>query len=529
MVLALVILWFLAVSRTALWWLGLWQLKEYRFDRLRVHITTSEGRRQFLSGLGLARILAGFFVFPLLGAAITPLALLVYYAGEALYTGFIISQRRFKRPKPTLRAGLITVASLVSAAVGAWWLFSVAGLGALLGVHGFMALIITVWVVATEPFTRLVKGRIIRRAAAYRATLKHLTVVGVTGSYGKTSTKVFLTHILKSADVRVVSPPGNVNSVIGLADFLLHQVTPLHSVLVAEMAAYTMGEIAQSATLLAPSIGIVTAINDQHMALFGSRANIISAKYELIQALSKSGTAIFNDDDEACHAMAGRTSHLRVILFSQAHRADVYADNIRQGKGNLDFTLHAEGGAVAISAPVIGTHLTSTLLAAASAALALGVPLNLIAESAKSITVPYATMEIQKGFKGATIIDDSYSANPDGVAAALTMLREYSARKRFVLMRPMIELGRYGAAAHRTLGGQLAQSCDYAFFVNHDFEAEIREGAGEKGMTRDRLMFSRSVGAMAERLNDFVEAGDVVLLENRIPAGLKRLITLRQA
>lgn len=524
---ALLILWLAAVTRTILGSLTLWQIKEYRLDRFRAHLETREGLRQLFNGAGPARAVAGLLLAPmfaLLDARSLLGLLALYYLAEAVYTAGLLIKRRLKRPDFTGRALLIAAFSMATALGFVFWAGDQLGLAVFLVAHGLAWLITTLWIFISQPLINALKEKARQQAVVHRVSLKKLTVVGITGSYGKTSTKTFLTQILQANKVNVVASPGNTNTEIGLAHFLTHNVQPRHKVFVAEVGAYRLGEIRRVTEFLKPQIGIVTAINDQHVALFGSRANIIKAKYELIEALPREGLAIFNDDDEACRTMANNTSHVKVMRYSASHRADVWAENIRSGQQNLTFTLRAGREAQAVTADVIGSHLTSTLLAASSAALALGLTLEEISKGARQVEVPAATMEIKPGFKGSIVIDDSYSANPDGVAAALSMLAEYPARKRFLVMRPMIELGRYGAAAHRALGEQIAQSCDFAFFINRDFEAEIREGAAKQGLTPEKLIFSASPTKLAVLINDFVSAGDVILLENRIPEALKRLI-----
>ena len=523
------LLWLAGFGRSLLGVLSIWQIKEYRLDRYRAHLTTSEGRLQILNGGAVIRVALAAVAFGVLGLGLwwwLAGAALIWFLGELAYTIFRWRQGKLRRPKLTTRAKIILGMAGLLLIVYFYFNFKAQFFPiGLLVIHALVWPLTTVAIFATAPIVGYLKRRLIKKAGIYRAGLKNLKMVGVTGSYGKTSTKMFLAHFLASAGLRVVSSPGNVNTDIGLARFLLTDVKASHQVCVAEMAAYRLGEIKRSAAFIRPEIGILTAINDQHLALFGSRENISRAKYELIDALpAKGGLAIFNDDNEACYDLANQTQHVKVVRYSYNHRADLYATDIRQSERGLEFVLHLKVQDLPIRAPILGTHLVSTFLAASAAALALGVTPTQIQAAASTLRVPGATMEPRRGFKGALVIDDSYSANPDGVAVALNMLKDYPARKRFVVMRPMIELGSFGAAAHRVLGQQLARSCDFALFINHDFEAEIRAGALEAGLTAERLIFDHHENRLAALLRDLVQAGDVILLENRIPGWLKDLI-----
>ncbi len=203
-------------------------------------------------------------------------------------------------------------------------------------------------------------------------------VIGITGSYGKTSTKYLLEHLL-SNHCRVLKTPLSYNTLMGVCRVINEHLDVGCEAFIAEMGAYRRGDIKELCDFVHPTTGILTAIGPQHLERFKTIENVQATKYELIEALPSSGVAIFNNDDLRCRALAGRTTHVRVMRYgveTRGQRLDLWAENIAMGPGGLSFTLvEKTGGRINVRTILLGRHNVLNILGACCAALSIGIPL----------------------------------------------------------------------------------------------------------------------------------------------------------
>ncbi|HEY3249426.1 MAG TPA: Mur ligase family protein, partial [bacterium] len=243
------------------------------------------------------------------------------------------------------------------------------------------------WLLA--PVQRAINGRFLRTASARLAEVKPI-VIGITGSYGKTSTKHFLQTIL-SQRYRTLMTPGSYNTYMGVCRVINERLAAEHEVFIVEMAAYGRGEIREIADLVHPRIGILTAIGPQHLEWFGSIENIEATKYELMQSLPPGGAAVFNADDPRCRALADRTTHVKVLRFgiTAPGTLRVRAEGVAHSRQGLSFVLVDDSAArVPVATRLLGRHNVPNILAAAAAALELGLSLEDIAAGAARLEAP---------------------------------------------------------------------------------------------------------------------------------------------
>jgi len=353
-------------------------------------------------------------------------------------------------------------------------------------------------VLGFQPFATLGKRRIIQKAKEKRATLPNLKVIGITGSYGKTSTKEFLFAILQKR-FRVVKTPEHRNSEVGVSQTMLQDLQDDTEIFICEMGAYNKGGIKLLAGIAKPQIGILTGINEQHMATFGSQENIIQAKYELIQSLPPDGIAFFNAKNSYCVELYNKTT-IKKILYGQSASF--------RGEENI--------------------------LGAMAVAKELGMSDQEISSAVKEIKNTFPGMQIKKGMGGVTIIEATYSANPDGVMAALEYLKNLpgppagEAGKKIIVMPCLIELGKASKEVHKRIGAKIGEVCDLAIITTEEHFEDIREGAllrqgyGGREKQDDRLVFLENPQEILEKIKSTTTEGDMVLLEGRVPVLLQR-------
>lgn len=304
------------------------------------------------------------------------------------------------------------------------------------------------------------------------------TVVGLTGSQGKTSTKDLLTAVLANVGPTVATI-GSLNNELGIPLTIL-RADAATRFLVIEMGARRMGDIAHLAGLVPPDVSVVLNVGQAHLGEFGSRAAIATAKGELVQGLAPGGTAVLNADDPRVVAMRALTDG-PVVTFGRAEHADVRVLDLTLDRlGRPSFTLRTADAAAPVVLPLIGAHQAFNAAAAAAAALAIGVPLEMTAVALATASVSKWRMELSDLPGGITLLNDSFNANPDSTRAALDALAVIDARRRIAVLGEMLELGEESESEHRVIGEYAATRADLVVAVGEGARATA-DGAGDRG------------------------------------------------
>jgi UDP-N-acetylmuramoyl-tripeptide--D-alanyl-D-alanine ligase len=365
-------------------------------------------------------------------------------------------------------------------------------------------------------------------AAAVLRRLPEVTVIGVTGSSGKTSTKDVLAQVLARLGA-TVAPPGSYNNELG-HPYTVLRATPETRFLVLETSARGIGHIRFLTEIAPPRIGVVLNVGTAHLGGFGSQAAIAQAKGELVEALPADGVAILNADDPLVAAMAART-RARIVTFGTAEAADVRAEDVTLDElGRPAFVLAAGGARAAVTLRVVGGHQVSNALAAAAVVLECGMPLGDVAAALAAATpVSRWRMEVSERADRVLVINDAYNANPESMRAALTALvavarpRRASGARSFAVLGPMAELGPNDTAAHEEVG-RLAAHLDVSRVVAVGEQARpIAHSAALEGSWHGESSWVPDVDAAVALLRADLRAGDVVLVKASRAASLERV------
>jgi UDP-N-acetylmuramoyl-tripeptide--D-alanyl-D-alanine ligase len=345
-------------------------------------------------------------------------------------------------------------------------------------------------------------------------------VVGITGSYGKTTTK-FITAALLQRRYSVFKTPDGVNTTMGIVRVVRETLRDDHQFFVVEVAAYGPGEIREVCEILRPRLGILTAVGVQHLERFGTPERIAEAKYELIGSLPPDGLAIVNADDPGCLRLAERARRegRRVCLYGigEDERAlDVRGKDVKLSSKGSAFRVETEQGMAMFETRLLGGWNIGNILGATAAALECGVPLEEIADGVKALTPAPKRLEVRE--EGGVIkLIDVANANPLGARMALEVLSQFEGGSKILITPGMVELGRIEAEENRRLGRAAAQVCDYVVLVGPQQTRPLREGLREGGFSDNRVLVARHSGEVADCLNTIVHEGDVLLYENRLP------------
>ncbi len=375
------------------------------------------------------------------------------------------------------------------------------------------------------PLEQLINGAYLRDA---RKRIKNLQpkIIGITGSYGKTSTKYILHQIL-SQKYNTLMTPDSYNTPMGICKVIRGDLLPEHEYFIVEMGAYKRGDIRELCRLAPPEIGILTAVGPQHLERFKSIENTARAKYELIEALPTNGLAVINTDNEICAALADETTSVPVIRYGvetngiENTSIRLKARNIRQSDKGLTFTVADEvAGIVEITTRLLGRHNVSNILAAIGVSLQCGMTLNEIQGALKALEPVPHRLQLIAGGTGVTVIDDSFNANPEGAKAALEVLTDFVSDKngKKVLVTPgMVELGEREYDENRQFGSEAAKVCDLVILVGPARTAPILDGLKTANYPEQQIYIAKDLTEAQQQLEKRLKPGDVVLFENDLP------------
>jgi UDP-N-acetylmuramoyl-tripeptide--D-alanyl-D-alanine ligase len=368
----------------------------------------------------------------------------------------------------------------------------------------------------------------VRRIRAARdAANGELTVIGITGSAGKTTTKDLLAGIF-SLHGNTVAPRGSYNGEIGVPLTVFTAGTDTRY-LVIEMGATGVGHISYLADMVKPDIGVVLGVGTAHAGEFGGVDNIALAKGELVEALAASGTAVINLDDDRVAAMRARTS-ASVVGFSAEGRPDaavqaLNADTNIDGNPEFDLLLPGEDTPHHVRSRLIGAHHTGNLLAAAAAARAAGISgADISAALSSQAAASRWRMERTERADGVTIINDAYNANPESMRAALRTLADLGqGRRTWAVLGAMLELGEDSIREHTAVGTQVVRlNISRLVVVGREARA-LYVSAVQEGSWGDECVFAETADEAYELLNAELEPGDLVLFKSSNSVGLRHL------
>ncbi len=368
----------------------------------------------------------------------------------------------------------------------------------------------------------------VRRIRAARAAANgELTVIGITGSAGKTTTKDLLAGIF-SLHGNTVAPRGSYNGEIGVPLTVFTAGTDTRY-LVIEMGATGVGHISYLADMVKPDIGVVLGVGTAHAGEFGGVDNIALAKGELVEALAASGTAVINLDDDRVAAMRARTS-ASVVGFSAEGRPEaavqaLNADTNTDGNPEFDLLLPGDDAPHHVISRLIGAHHTGNLLAAAAAARAAGISgADIAAALSSQAAASRWRMERTERPDGVTIINDAYNANPESMRAALRTLADLGqGRRTWAVLGAMLELGEDSIREHTAVGTQVVRlNISRLVVVGREARA-LYVSAVQEGSWGDECVFAETADEAYELLNAELEPGDLVLFKSSNSVGLRHL------
>lgn len=476
-------------------WLGIAQQKEYRFNRLSQYLLTTQGIRDLVqfwprisdfsrTGLKRPKPTSRIALTALISTLITAVLVLISWQG-AVFT-----------------FGLSLIFFLISAPVWVW-------LAVLPTILAFRTLVIY--------YTQQARGKIQEAEP---------TIIGITGSYGKTSTKLILSHVL-SQKFSVFATQRSFNTPFSLARDIARRYQD-QELMIIEFAAYKIGEISWLTKRYPPDTAVITGLTDQHLALFGSRENIIQAKSELVAALPKSEPVFINGADAGARLIARHGQAENIVPYFGGHKEiDVCDVRINQ-QGQLEFKFKDQ----LIKTQLVGKQYLAACLAAVKLGLHFSLSQKQIAQGLSSFKPPDYFVQLKKSRLGFWVVDDGGTSNPAGFEAVICLAREIKAlraksqrtnsrrgRKMILVTSGMIDLGHKTNKIHQKLAGLAEPVFQTVFYLGEPGRKQFKQ-VFHKRLISDQTLIQQELKSLSK--------DDMVVIEGRIPLWLRKYLKLEK-
>ena len=492
----------------------MFQLNGYKNDE-HINWLRKNKRQQWLSGFGLITGIIRLF-FPVLALDILIFITLLF--DIQVYRAF----RRINTKKKLVYTArvkrmIFTILIISAAAAALTWIF--AGLDPVSGV--LMIIVSSQWFmniianIINHPLEKGISDWYINDAKRILRESTGLKVIGITGSYGKTSMKSYLNTLL-SGRFSVLATPGNYNTPLGVTITVRKYLKPTHEIFLCEMGARRVGQIKELCDIAHPDLGVITSVGPQHLETFFTMENIRKTKFELADAIPEDGMVFLNGDNDQILEQA--PSYTRKTLYCTKPVEDgYYAKDIKVSQFGTDFTVVCpDGSEEEFSMKLIGAHNVINVTGAIAVANYLGMSLKELKVPVRRL-VPVEHRMQMKEQGPVTIIDDAYNSNPIGSKAAVETLAMFDGIR--ILITPgMVELGNEEREYNRKFGTYAAGCCDYILLVGKKHTEPIKEGALSEGFPEGKcLVYDKLEEALAYAYAIKGQGHKYILLENDLP------------
>ena len=386
---------------------------------------------------------------------------------------------------------------------------------------GFLPLVVALANLINKPVENRIAKWFIDDAKRILKEHDGLRIIGITGSFGKTSVKYYLTTLL-SEKYRVLMTPESFNTPMGIVRTIREKMQPMHEIFVCEMGARHLHDIKEITDIVHPDDGILTSIGYQHLETFHSLENIVSTKYELLDAVEEKATEkggkhlkFVNGDNEIIKA---NMKYKDAITYGLSEGNDFRATDIKVTSAGTTFTVTApDGESAEFNTKLVGRHNVENIMGAIAAAYKMGVPMNKLKMAVRRLqSVPHRLELVKHG--AVSILDDAYNSNPNGAKVALETLDLFEGKVKILVTPGMVELGAKEDEYNKAFGEQAAKVCDYIILVGENNTKAIKAGAEEAGFPKEKLFVKNTLNEATQLMYE-LEAGKekVILLENDLP------------
>lgn len=364
-----------------------------------------------------------------------------------------------------------------------------------------------------KPVEKCISKYYVNDAKIILKSMKNLKVIGITGSYGKTSTKFILGRILSEKYNTLVTPE-NYNTPMGIVITIRRDLKPQTEIFVCEMGAKRKGDIKEDCLIADPDMGVITTVGPQHLDTFGNIETVVSTKFELADWVkSKGGKMYLNTDNEYIKAKAPEYNS---VTYGTGD-CDCKATDISYSPKGLTVTLSYKGLNFGVTSHLLGYHNALNIAAAAAVALELGVTPEQITYAVSKLRPVEHRLQLKPYINGSTLIDDAYNSNPEGCLEAVRVLGCFDGMKKIIVTPGLVELGEKEYEANFRLGQEAAKQCDIIILVGKKRSVPLAEGIRKQGFDEQNLYIVSGFKEAVAVFSPMCDKNTAILLENDLP------------
>ncbi len=368
--------------------------------------------------------------------------------------------------------------------------------------------------VINKPVEKIIRRGFINQAKKKLKDMKDLKVIGVTGSYGKTSTKFVINSILSQKFNTLVTPE-SYNTTMGVVRTINENLKPIHDVFICEMGAKYVGDIKEITDIVNPTFGVLTAIGPQHLDTFKSIDNVKKTKLELVDSLPDEGFAFVNWEDQNIRN-AGITK--KIIKYGLSNEADYYAINMNSNERGSSFDVVLPSGKrIFIKTKLLGKLNILNIVAGVAVADTFGLNEDEIKLGIKYIRPVPHRLELKQNPNGSLIIDDAYNSNINGANMALDVLQSFTHKKRVLITPGIVELGDKQEEINEKFGEKASESADFIILVGANQTIPIYKGIEKKKFPKNKVFIAKNLNEALSKMSEIITKDTVILFENDLP------------
>ncbi len=365
------------------------------------------------------------------------------------------------------------------------------------------------------PIEAFFRHRFIKDAKRILRSVPSLRTVGITGSFGKTSTKFILARILQEK-YNLTYTPASFNTPMGVVRTVREQLKSSDSLFICEMGAKNIGDIKEICNIVYPDVAVITSVGPQHLETFKSIENVAKTKFELADAVSaKKGKIYANFDSQPVRDYAAKYEN--VVSYGTSDDCDIYVFDIQCGRFGAQFTVRYGDVQIPLSSKLLGIHNVLNIAGCVGVAIDMGVSTNDIKYAVSQLKPVEHRLQMKPFINGSVLVDDAYNANPSGSAEAVNVLASFEGMKRVIVTPGLVELGDDEYECNKRLGALAAEKLDHVVLVGIERSVPLADGAREAGISDDRLHIVPTFKDAMSLLHQLTDGNTVVLFENDLP------------
>ncbi len=342
----------------------------------------------------------------------------------------------------------------------------------------------------------------------------NMKIIGITGSYGKTSTKHILARLLEEK-YNVCFTPGSFNTPMGVVRTIREYMKPQTEIFVCEMGAKNVGDIKEICKIVHPDMGIITSVGPQHLNTFKSIENIIKTKFELADSVKEKGGKIYLSNDNVY--IKGKSGSYDSVMYGTADGSEFKAENISCGPNGTKFDVVFGDEKISLSTKLLGMHNVINITGAVAIAVGLGVSTRDVVFAVSKLEQTEHRLQLKPFIKGATLIDDAYNANPEGCMEAVRVLGSFDGMKKVIVTPGLVELGEKEYECNYNLGLECTKHCDEIILVGKERSKPMMDAIATTDFDKAHVHCVASFKDAMALMQNMLDSNCAVLFENDLP------------